>query len=377
MPFPPASRLNPPAIEWLWPGYLSGGSLAILDGDPGLGKSLVTLDLAARLSTARPWPDGAATLNPAGTLLLCAEDSDAVLIARLNALGANLDRIYLWPRHAAAGMPRLPSDVKRLDKAVAETSAKLVVIDPIVAFLDRSAPMNSDAAIRRALHPLVRLAERRRCAVLLVRHLRKENGAHALYRGGGSIGFIAACRLAWLAGRDERQDRLVLAQSKNNYAPPQPSLAYSLTPPATDQHAALTRPDDARAATLAPLLTWHGPSPWTADELSARRVRPSRRRARDFLRTFLAPGPRLARDLWSAASQHDFSAATLRRAKKELNIRCQPLTTPSGRRDYWLLPGQELPTTPSATSDLDNWLRRLDEQYPPKSPLDGADEDAA
>src|SRR5882762_3404919 len=104
----PASQLTPPPIEWLWPGYLAVGSIAILDGDPGLGKSLLTLDLAARLTSGRAWPDGAASTGPAAALLLCAEDIDAVIVARLQALGAELDRVYLWPRHLEPGWPRLP-----------------------------------------------------------------------------------------------------------------------------------------------------------------------------------------------------------------------------------------------------------------------------
>ena len=74
MTFQPASLLPRSSIDWLWPGYLAAGNLAILDGDPGLGKSLLTLDLAARLTTGRPWPDGAASPGPAAALLLCAED---------------------------------------------------------------------------------------------------------------------------------------------------------------------------------------------------------------------------------------------------------------------------------------------------------------
>ncbi len=345
----PANTLTPTPIEWLWPGYLAVGNVAILDGDPGCGKSLITLDLAARLSTGRPWPDGAAGPGPAPVILLCAEDVDAIIIARLNALGADLARVFLWPRLTDPGLPRLPADRKRIEEAIVETGAKLVIIDPIMAFLDRSVTPNSDASVRRILDPMAQLAERRRCVILLVRHLNKDDGSHALYRGGGSIGFTAACRLAWLAGRDPRMaERLVLAQQKNNCAPRSPSLAYLL-------------PNDG------PRIDWQGPIAWSADELAARRPRPSRRRAREFLRLFLEPGPRLTRDIWIAAAEIGLSESTIKRARRGLDIQCERVVIDGRRDDYWLLPGQQLTGAPSDTPDLDDWLRKWRQMYPPRA----------
>src|SRR5205085_290405 len=147
----------------LWSGYLAVGSLAMLDGDPGLRKSMVTLDLAARLTTGRAWPDGAAGPGPAPVVLLCAEDPDAFIKARLTALGADLPRIYLWPRNDKPGLPRLPADVQQLDHVLGETGARLVIIDPVMAFLDSTVMVSSDANVRRALNPLYELADRRRC----------------------------------------------------------------------------------------------------------------------------------------------------------------------------------------------------------------------
>ena len=257
----PASDMSLTPIEWLWPGYLPVGSLAILDGDPGLGKSLLTLDLAARLTTGRPWPDGAPSPGPAPVLLLGNEDPDCVIKARLTSLGADMPRIYPWTGAGELPLPRFPKDIRLLDQVLAETRAKFVIIDPVVAFLDGSVISYSDASVRCALHPLAQLAEKHRAAILLVRHLNKDNGPHALYRGGDSIGFVAACRLAWLAGRDPRmEERLVLAQTKNNFAPRQPSLAYLL-------------PKDA------PRIDWQGPSAWNADDLTVRRPCPRDRKS--------------------------------------------------------------------------------------------------
>jgi hypothetical protein len=127
-----------------------------------------------------------------------------------------------------------------------------VVIDPIMAFLEATVATGSDPSVRQALLPLMRLAEKHRCAVLLVRHLNKDGGVQSIYRGGGSIGIIGACRSGWLVARDPHDpSRRVLAEVKNNLAAPQSSLSF-----------AIEAPDSGPAS-----IAWLGPSPWTADQL--------------------------------------------------------------------------------------------------------------
>lgn len=167
------------SVSWLWPGRLALGKLAILDGDPGLGKSLVTLDLCARLSTGKHFPDGAPLREPAASLVLNGEDSiEDTLRARLEALHADLNRVFvLHPGDdPATVLLRLPDHLAVLDDALTRTHARLLVIDPIVAFLDPRMHNGNDASIRRALTPLAQLAHRREVAVLMVRHLNKATG---------------------------------------------------------------------------------------------------------------------------------------------------------------------------------------------------------
>jgi hypothetical protein len=291
-------------------------------------------------------------------VLLCDEDTDNVIVTRLTSLGADLPRVYIWPRLADPGLPRLPTDVARLDEALEQTGARLLIIDPIMAFWDRSVDVNTDANTRRALRPLAELAEKHRCVILLVRHLNKDDGGHALYRGGGSIAFVAACRLAWLVGRDPKmEERCILAQCKNNYAPRQPSLAYTL-------------PKDG------PRVEWQGSTLWTADELAARRAHPSRLRARDFLCNFLENGPRLSSDVWAAAGANRISRNTLKRAKTELKIRYERICSNGRRLDYWLLPGQEVPAELSDTPEADELLRQLGEQWAGREPVEEKNDDS-
>src|SRR5262249_1894889 len=152
-------------------------------------------------------------------------------------------------------------------------------------FLDDSVLCASDQSVRRALAPLMHLAEKHRCALLMHRHLTKRGGGRALYRGLGSIAFVATCRFAMLVARDpQTPDRCVLAQVRGSLAGAQPSLAYRLT----------------AADGQRPTVEWLGTSPVSADELLARSayVEPScRDRAAAFLEAFLAAGPRTAHDI--------------------------------------------------------------------------------
>src|SRR5579884_2181624 len=141
--FRPASELTLRLVDWLWPGRLAVGEVAVLEGDPGLGKSFVALDLCARLSTGRAWPDGAPAPAPAASVFLSGEDNDeATLGPRLRALGADLTRVFL------------PDQTGALEQIVAQTGARLVVIDPVMRFLGREVNPASDPDIRRALAPL-------------------------------------------------------------------------------------------------------------------------------------------------------------------------------------------------------------------------------
>lgn len=356
------SRLKPESVSWLWPGRLGLGKVAMLDGDPGLGKSLLALDLCARLSTGRPMPDGSSGPGIGNALVLNAEDGPQdTTRPRLQSLGADLERVFVLRPTGDMSLPlRLPLQTKLLDAALTRTQARLVVLDPVVAFLDTTAFTNSDQGVRRALLPLTALAARHGCAVWLIRHLNKTPGSRALYRGGGSIGFLGACRSGWLVGRDPQEPgRRVLAQVKNNLAAPQSSLAFTVE--GTDG---------------ALRLNWLGSSPLTADELllgdsGSAAPAPRRDRACDFLTEFLANGPRTSREIWQAARRQGLSARTLYRARQEVQARVQRVADGKSRLNYWLLPDQVLRVGPVADdTDLEPWLGPLRAKYPPSTPLD-------
>jgi hypothetical protein len=345
----------PRSIPWLWPQRLALGKLAMLDGDPGMGKSLLTLDLCARLTTGRPFPDDAPGPGPANVLILNAEDSpDDILVPRLRALGADLQRVYFGEAEdeKGGGLLGLPRDLDDFEAALERSDARLAVLDPVAAFLDGSILSTSDQSVRRALLPLVQLARRRQCAFLFVRHLNKSGSSRALYRGGGSIGLLAVCRSGWLIGCDPRdRDRRILAQTKKNLAAPQPNLAFSIEAGAGGQ----------------PTIAWQGPSPLTADQLLGARSPVGERgraraQARELLRQFLEERPRTSDEVWAAARENDLAERTVMRAKEELAIRCRRVYLDGQRITYWLLPTQVLPDhipTSAIEADPDALLEEI------------------
>ena len=355
-----ASDLDSRPLTWLWPGRMALGKLAILDGDPGLGKSLLALDLCARLSTCRPLPDGSPLSSPASSIIFNAEDAARdTIIPRLRALGADLSRVFILNLDDDPDLLGLPGQTTQLEDALATLDARLVVFDPVVSFLDASVADGSNQSVRRALLPLHLLAEKYRVVMLLIRHLNKRSSARSIYRGTGSIAFMGACRSGWLVGSDPADaSRRVLAELKNNLADPQPSLAFSVA-----------KREDGGSD-----LTWLGPCGLHADEMLAARpvvaAPGARRNARTFLAEFLRDGPRSSRDIWSAALPLGLSQRTLFRARSELRIRVELVQEGTHRTNYWLLPDQRLPHEKEQPNAFDAWLDELRAEYPPSTPLD-------
>ena len=303
-------------VEWIWPGRLARGKLHMLDGDPGLGKSTTALDLAARLSRGAAMPDGSPGMAPAGVVILAAEDGIADTVRpRLEAAGADLDRIVALTAIVDGDgerMPGLPLDLAAIEAGIRQVGAALVIVDPIMAYLPADVNAHRDQDVRRALAPTAALAERTHAAILAIRHLNKSGGAHAVYRGGGSIGIIGAARVGLLVARDPDDDaRRIVAVTKNNLAPEPPSLAFQLVP------------DDVIGAAR---VEWLGESEHGASALLAIRTDDPEEggalaEAVDVLRTILADGPMAARAAEREAHDAGITRSTLHRARKAAGVR--------------------------------------------------------
>ncbi len=330
------SDVQAEAVEWLWPGRLPLGKVTVLDGDPGLGKSTMTLDLAARVTTAAAMPDGHRLARPRGVVLLSAEDGIGDTIRpRLDAAGGDTTRVHVLDAvedpDGTSRPPSLPGDMAALAVAVAQVDAALVVIDPLMAFLHAAVNSYRDQDVRRALHPLKVLAEKHRAAVLLIRHLNKSGGGTAVYRGGGSIGIIGAARLGLLVAADpDDTERRIFAVAKSNLARIPPSLVYRLV---TD-NVEVPGIEVAR-------VNWEGTSAHTADALLAIPATDEERTAQDdavaFLRGYLADEEQLATEVKEAAKAIGIAERTLDHARQKAGVTSQRKGFGKGATYWWAL----------------------------------------
>jgi len=208
-------------VTWLWPKYIAAGKLNLLIGDPDIGKSLFVCDLAARLSTGKPWPDGAPAAPVGNGMLLSSEDApEDTLRPRIRVAGGNLFRVFIVDSvRDEQGRQRtvsLVKDVATLEFLVREHQIRALCIDPVMAFVGGKTPTGLDNAVREVLTPLSKMAARTGCAILGLMHLAKDRGRTALYRAMGSIAFVGVARSVLYIVRGDHGQRF-LTRHKGNY----------------------------------------------------------------------------------------------------------------------------------------------------------------
>lgn len=323
-------------VRWLWPNRIPLGKVTIIEGDPERAKSTITLDLAARTSTGSPMPGEIQQREAAGVVIVCAEDDLAdTIVPRLLAHGADLSRIASVPlerdEHGQVRPLVLPEHQDRLEVAIRQVEAKLLVIDPITAYLSETINTNNDASVRRATTPLTDLAQRTGTAILLVRHLNKSGELKAKYRGGGSIAFTGAARAVLVVEEHPEQPGLmVLARVKNNLAKTIPGIGYRVAS------------DDLYEC---PLIVWQGVVHIDADTLlrgrDSRRDAEVRAEAEELLRDLLSDGPARVADAKKLLADAGISNSTIQRAKQRLRIRSVRERDEQGKTIGWMW---QLPT---------------------------------
>jgi hypothetical protein len=229
-----ASTVKLARTEWLWQRRLPRGSLVVFDGDPGEGKSNISLDIAAHVTTGSPWPDDSGMPPKGDVVLLSAEDDpERTVIPRLRAAGADLSRVWIYDATLdTEGKPHpavIPEDLAALADVIREHDAIAVVIDPLMAYLAGRIDSHRDQDVRRALAQLAAVAAETGATIIVIRHLNKSSDGNALYRGGGSIGIIAAARAGMIVTKHPTDPQLrALGEHKHNLAPEPPPLAYRL-----------------------------------------------------------------------------------------------------------------------------------------------------
>lgn len=212
-------------VDWLWYPFIPFGKITMIQGDPGEGKTTLALRLAAACSIGSALP-GMEPREPFTVLYQTAEDGLGDTVKpRLKDAGADEGRIFCIDESDQS----LSLLDERIEAAIVQTGAKLMILDPVQGYLGDKVDMNRANEIRSVLKKVAAVAERTGCAIVLVGHLNKAQGSHSSYRGLGSIDFRAAARSVLLVGRLRNEPHLrVIVHDKSSLAPEGKSLAFSL-----------------------------------------------------------------------------------------------------------------------------------------------------
>ena len=232
-----ANTLEPETIMWAWKNRFAFGKLALIAGDPGLGKSTILIDIVARHSVGKEFPCGEGHALPCEAVILTAEDGlRDTCVPRLIAAGADLSKIYFLIGTKVEGakdgdeaMFDLAKDIAALRAAFrANPNIRIFIIDPLTAYLGAGTKAKENAEVRRVLTPLVKLAEETGVLVLANSHLNKGTGK-ALYRVLDFIAFIALGRTVHLVAKDaDNPDNRKFICDKTNIGSKPLGLTYSI-----------------------------------------------------------------------------------------------------------------------------------------------------
>ena len=304
-------------VEWLWKPYLPFGKLSVLQGNPGEGKTYFAMHLAAACTNGKLLPN-MERMEPFNVIYQTAEDGLGDTVKpRLIEAGADLDRVLVIDDSDV----QLTLSDERIEKAIIENNARLVIIDPIQAYLGADVDMNRANEVRPIFMRLGQVAQRTGCAILLIGHLNKAAGMQSLQRGLGSIDIAAAVRSVMFIGKLKHDPTMrILTHEKSSLAPPGVSLAFSLG-------------DEGG-------FRWVGEYDITADEMLSG-IEPQRetktQQAKDLICALLAGGKQvLSEDIDKAALERGIPGRTVRDAKRELGYALKSKIVEGRRKVFWM-----------------------------------------
>ena len=304
-------------VEWLWKPYLPFGKLSVLQGNPGEGKTYFAMHLAAACTNGKLLPN-MERMEPFNVIYQTAEDGLGDTVKpRLIEAGADLDRVLVIDDSDV----QLTLSDERIEKAIIENNARLVIIDPIQAYLGADVDMNRANEVRPIFMRLGQVAQRTGCAILLIGHLNKAAGMQSLQRGLGSIDIAAAVRSVMFIGKLKHDPTMrILTHEKSSLAPPGVSLAFSLG-------------DEGG-------FRWVGEYDITADEMLSG-IEPQRetktQQAKDLICTLLAGGKQVfSEDIDKAALERGIPGRTVRDAKRELGDALKSKIVEGRKKVFWM-----------------------------------------
>ena len=305
------SEIQSQEVAWLWFPFIPYGKLTIVQGDPGDGKTTLVLNIAAKLSKGEGLDSKMKLTEPLNVIYQSAEDGLADTVKpRLEAAGANCENISVIDE----SIKSLSMIDERLEEAVIRTKAKLLILDPIQAYLGGGMDMNRANEARDMTKRLSLLAEKYKCAILLIGHMNKAGGNKAAHRGMGSIDFFAVARSVLLVGRIEGESDLrAVVQIKNNLAAFGHSKAFHLTETGFE---------------------WIGDYEITADEVlggiapKVNKLEQAKKMLRELAKTSASVQ---SSEIFDKAEELNISKRTLENAKKKLGIKARRI----GNSWYW------------------------------------------
>ena len=304
-------------VKWLWKPYLPFGKLSVLQGNPGEGKTYFAMHLAAACTNGKLLPN-MERMEPFNVIYQTAEDGLGDTVKpRLIEAGADLDRVLVIDDSEV----QLTLSDERIERAIIENNARLVIIDPIQAYLGADVDMNRANEVRPIFMRLGQVAQRTGCAILLIGHLNKAAGMQSLQRGLGSIDIAAAVRSVMFIGKLKHDPTMrILTHEKSSLAPPGVSLAFSLG-------------DEGG-------FRWVGEYDITADEMLSG-IEPQRetktQQAKDLICALLAGGKQvLSEDIDKAALERGIPGRTVRDAKRELGDALKSKIVEGRKKVFWM-----------------------------------------
>jgi putative DNA primase/helicase len=330
IPWRSVAEVEAEDVEWLWWNRIPLGEVTLVAGDPGQGKSQFTAALTAKVTVGLPLPDGGE--NVKGTVLFASlEDSPSKTVRpRLERQGADLSRVLLLDQFKdERGEPRRmrASDIPALEAALCLIEdAKLIVLDPVMAYMGGGVDTNKDNEVRDVLGPLAELAQRHNIAVVVVAHLNKSDAENIIYKVSGSVGFAGLPRSVLLIGQQESTGQRGIAHIKSNLGPEMPTVEFTLDN------------DGFHWGKLNPELTKYK----LIEKDRKTKASDERDVAKEWLRSSLNAGPRWSTELRTEAEECGISWWTLGRAKRELGVEHQKINvgteTEKEWKTRWILP---------------------------------------
>ena len=327
-----ASGIETEKAQWLWPGYIPQGKITILAGDPGMGKSTIGIDLVAKISCGKPLPSGGRTVT--GTCLIAsAEDAPEDTIApRLIVAEAKMSRVGVIREVKIEDQLcylSLPRDLNRLRKLVVARGARLLIIDPLNAFLERGTDTYKDQDIRSVLAPVEQMAEETGVAVLIIAHLTKKEDSSVLYRVGGSIGFIGSARSVLAVGETGKKNLRVLYSLKSNLAKKPQPLGYETRQ--VTRHRKNASEWKGEEKIVSSVIRWKGTVDYDPSNRSAVSGDKAASEAENFLQQSLTDSGVSVEDLYAEAKRAGISRGQLNRMKTEMGLKIT-----KGRDGNWV-----------------------------------------